>query len=381
MITLKVISDYSGFKTQKTAWPELLSRSRIDNIFLTYDWIDACIRHFYMDKKLVILNVFRGQELIGIAPLLIRDCVCLGFPARSVCFIGTGISDRMDFILEDEPLRKEEAMELILDYLMRIKKEWDFIDFQDMTEDAGTIKIIDAYLSRRKSMNIIGPSKRSFFIDLRDDRDSVFRKCSREFDRRIKKLNNQWIGSNFELERYINNHTDIEELFYKVSDVERRSWKGERGCGIFSKENIYNFHREIFDKFSKNRWLDVSILNLNKKPISYSYNYLYGERLYGYNMAYDRKYARLNPGMILMLWVFSGSISGDIMEIDYGRGDEEWKTRLSGTFRVHNRVRIFKGGFYSMCLYYLLSRIAPYMRKKRLFHATWIKIKDKLEWN
>ena len=116
------ISDYNKFSESKAEWEDLLSRSKVDNVFLTHDWIDGCVRHFYADERLLILNVFDGDNLVGIAPLIIKRDKYFGLPLKTVCFIGTSISDRMDFILDGN---KEEVISFIFDYLISMKKEWD----------------------------------------------------------------------------------------------------------------------------------------------------------------------------------------------------------------------------------------------------------------
>ena len=142
MLKIVRISDYSEFKDCKDRWEDLLSRSHADNIFLTYDWIDACIRHFFNKEKLLILNIYDDDKLAGIAPLMIRRHKYFGFPVKSVCFIGTGISDRMDFILYGD---KEEIVTVAMGYLMGIKSEWDFIDLEEIPGHRGTAEAIQRY--------------------------------------------------------------------------------------------------------------------------------------------------------------------------------------------------------------------------------------------
>ena len=99
MIKITEISEYKKFMDCKPEWENLLSRSRADNVFLTHDWIAGCIKYFYAGDRLLILNIFDGADLTGIAPLVIKKGGYFGLPIRTVSFIGTSISDRMDFIL------------------------------------------------------------------------------------------------------------------------------------------------------------------------------------------------------------------------------------------------------------------------------------------
>src|SRR3989338_1398324 len=100
MLKISRISNYNEFKIYSERWQDILSRSKISNVFLTYDWIGACIKHFHEHDRLLILNVFDNERLVGIAPLMIKKYKWFGLPVKTVFFIGTSISDRMDFILD-----------------------------------------------------------------------------------------------------------------------------------------------------------------------------------------------------------------------------------------------------------------------------------------
>lgn len=377
MLSIVRISDYHEFRNYKERWDDLLSRSDTDNIFLTYDWIDACIRHFFNKEVLLILNIFYEDRLIGIAPLMIKRGRYLGLPVRTLCFIGTGISDRMDFIVEGN---KGEAAVSIMDYLMSIKSEWDFINMEEMLDGTDTIRAIESYIAERSITNIFGPSKKAFFIAMDRAKGKISQRFSKKFHTKLKKINNKWQGLNLTFERYAGSGTSGEKLFSVFHDIENKSWKGDRQSGIFSKPVSSNFHREILSKFSKDGCLDLSVLNLNERPIAYIYNYLYGKRSYNYSIAYDKKHFNISPGTLLMLWALSDSSARDIVEFDFARGEGEWKARFARDFRLHNRVRIFKKAPYSRLLYYLQSRFMPYMRRKRYIYNLWMKLKGWLGW-
>ena len=378
MLKIACISDYSEFKDCKDRWEDLLSRSHADNIFLTYDWIDACIRHFFNKEKLLILNIYDDDKLAGIAPLMIRRHKYFGLPVKSICFIGTGISDRMDFILDGE---KEGMISLAMDYLMGIRQEWDFVDLEEMPEGSGTFQAIEEYLAKNRIVNTISPSKKSFYIGMDGAKESICQEFSKKFHRKLKQVNNKYHGLNFSFERYAGSRITKDRVFSELNFIEGKSWKGDEHSGIFSKPASIEFHKEIFSKFSKGGLIDLSILNLDSKPIAYMYNYLYGKRSYSYNLAYDKEYFNLSPGTLLMLWALADSLSRDIIEFDFARGEEDWKARFTGDFRLHNRARIFKNTVYSRALYYLQSGIMPYMKRRKYLYNLWMKLKGWFGWD
>ena len=368
MLRISKISNYNEFKELKGAWGDLLSRAKIDNIFLTHDWVDAYIKHFCENQKLLILNIFKDGELIGLAPMMIRRYKYFGFPVRSICFIGTAISDRMDFILNEN---KKEGINLILDYIMTIKDEWDSVDFQEIAKDTGTFEIVKEWLAKKSVINIQGPFERSFFIELNGNKDILSSKFSKKLYRKLKKIDDKWGSLNFDFKRYLGKDCKIRKVFSEINMLESRSWKSKKAA-IFSRQNTKSFHREIFDRFSKNKWLDLSILNLSDKPIAYIYNYYYKGRLYNYNTAFDRRYSRFSPGTVLLFWILSDSFKDNISEFDFGRGEDQWKTRITQKSITHTRVRLFKNTFYSRFIYYLQSKFVPYAKKiRKLARSLW----------
>nr|MBU1328631.1 GNAT family N-acetyltransferase [Candidatus Omnitrophota bacterium] len=373
MLTVSLVSNYNTFRNYKDEWDDLLSKSDADNIFLTYDWIDACLKHFHKTEEVLILNIFQDNKLVGIAPLVIMKKRCMGFAARMVCFIGTSISDRMDFIIDGNK-NKEEIITLILDYLMKIKGRWDIVDLQEIAENTGTMKIIERYIENNKIMNIIGPQAKSFFIELNKNKDFIFQKYSTRLRKRLRK--NKLHDMNFKAERHMNGDINAESLFSTISDIERYSWKGEGQCGIFSKRKGRCFHEQIFNKFSNNKWLDVAILSINSKPAAYIYNYLYKQKSYNYNIAFDKKYYNFSPGVILMMWMLKDSASKDISEFDFIRGEGSWKKRFTETFRIHDRVKIFNEIFFSKHLYCFQAKIKPWLKKIKIVHIMWKILKD-----
>ncbi|MDP2911545.1 MAG: GNAT family N-acetyltransferase [Candidatus Omnitrophota bacterium] len=380
MLTVHKISSFSEFKNCRHDWEDLLSRSYADNIFLTYEWIEACISYFCRGKKLLVLEIFEGEKLVGIAPMMVCVKKSFGLAARSVCFIGTDASDRMDFIA-DSGSNKEDIIRTALDYIIGIRDRWDVIDLQEIAEATQTIEIIKAYLKKMGFLNVLDPAKKSFFISMNGSKDVIFQEFSKKFYRKVKKINNKWPDVHFEFERHLGCSPEkMKSLFIDLKSIEGRSWQGEKNVGIFCRREGMSFHSMVFDTFSQNSLLDLSVLRLNKKPAAYIYNYFYNGRSYNYNIAFDKKYSNLSPGTVLMLWTIMDSAAKEVAEFDFARGEESWKNRLTQDFKIHNRIRIFNDSFYSKCLYYLHGKAVPAIKSRKILYRFYTRVKRGLRW-
>jgi len=374
---LKVISSYDEFEGYKDRWVSALSKAGIDNIFLTHEWISAYIKHFFKNKELLILIVFNGEDIGGIAPLMIRRHRCKGLPARTVCFIGVEASDRMDFILCGD---KESALRMMLGYLMEIKDKWDFIDLEELTVCSESVKVINDYLAKNRITHLAGPLRKAFFIEFNGKREFIFNRFSKRFDRRLRKLRNRLPDLKLEVKRYIGEKMESEKLFSEVSRIEGLSWKGRKGIGIFSDPESRNFHREVLHELTEKGRVDISILSANEIPIAYIYNYLSGNMVYSYNMAFDSRYSNISPGTVLILWSLKDSAAREISEFDFLRGDDLWKFAFTSDFRPHNRIRIFKNTVYSRFLYLRQFISLNYGHDKNKIYRAWLKLKGVLRW-
>ncbi len=369
MIRIRELSSYEEFRGIKEAWGDLVARSKADNVFLTYEWADSYIRNFCNGNELIILTVFDDDELVGIAPLMVRRHGLRWFSVKSICFIGTTVSDRMDFII-DGP--REKYVMPIMDYLINIDSDWDFLDFHEIAGSSGTAEAIEKWVKLRDLKSVSGPWDRSFFIKLNGNVDFVLKKVSKKFHRKTKKLN-KGVRANLEFRRYMHNEVK-ENLFYEIQFIASRSWKGIRYKSVFLKHGIRDFHKDIFLEFADSGCLDISILRMGDTPIAYIYNFLYNGRLYNYSIEFDSRYSHMSPGTMLMLWSIENAISKGIKEIDFGRGEEEWKTRLTQDFRMQEKIRVFNSSFYGKGLYLLYSAIKR-IKRHRIIYGILRKVK------
>lgn len=116
---IKEISTQQGFNNLRSVWNALLQQSGSNTIFATFEWLYTWWEHFGQDKKLFILLAQEGEDVIGIAPLMIEEKKILRYvPIKVISFIGTGISDYADFIIVKE---REKVITLFFEYLLKKK--------------------------------------------------------------------------------------------------------------------------------------------------------------------------------------------------------------------------------------------------------------------
>ena len=72
---IRVVTEAEEFASLKTVWNHLLQRCDTNNsIYLTHEWLSTWWRYFRQGKKLNILLIEQGNQVIGIVPLMKFEC-------------------------------------------------------------------------------------------------------------------------------------------------------------------------------------------------------------------------------------------------------------------------------------------------------------------
>src|SRR5206468_12614456 len=103
------------------AWNRLLAESSSDTIFLTYEWVLAYLRWIARGATPMVLVARDGDDLVGIAPLMVTERSEGGSPVRRVEFIGVPNSDYSDFIARgDDPV----VLQAFFRHILSRRRQW-----------------------------------------------------------------------------------------------------------------------------------------------------------------------------------------------------------------------------------------------------------------
>src|SRR5437879_10542391 len=86
---IEQIEDSGGFEKLREEWTDLLHGSASNCLFLTWEWLYTWWKHLSAGRRLFIITVRCGQELIAIAPLTLRPPRLTPlWPCRSFACVG-----------------------------------------------------------------------------------------------------------------------------------------------------------------------------------------------------------------------------------------------------------------------------------------------------
>ncbi len=356
-ITIKHIRDAKSFEELKSAWGRLICNSTIQSAFLTWEWLFAWWQVNGLNKTLWLITAWRGQELIGIAPLMLEKRNTF---IRALTNIGTPQSDISGFIYMPDDLEIPKA---ILQYLMHHKKKWDILELNEFPHT----QVEQLELSQTFTHNtfwMLENHNQHFYIEINNaDWEKYSERLARKFRynlRRALRLAEE-IGP-VELERYQGSRVSW-EIFKTIIEINRHAHYPRLSNSPSEQALI----KGLVEQMAANQnYYEIYILSVNNEPVAYEYGFVYQGRFEDWRSGFD---TRLPPnvsiGKVLAMKVVQACISHKYTEIDFLRGDESYKQEWAPASREFTRVRVFNRRKLTAILsYFWLEKIKPHLKKE-----------------
>src|ERR1051325_6631522 len=143
---------------------DLLAHSSADSLLLTCEWLYTWWKHFGRGRKLHVLAIRCGMDLIAIAPLASPSTKLSRLAhIRALEFLGTGSvgSDYLDIIARRG--KEGEAMDILVDYLLREKF---VLDLKQLAKNRSLVLQLAARLQQQLWKRSEVPTNICPFIDL-----------------------------------------------------------------------------------------------------------------------------------------------------------------------------------------------------------------------
>ena len=358
---VELIDKLDDFLKLKEFWNDLLRKSNSNFPFLTFEWLLSWWKSFGEDKQLFVLivNETIDESSRGIAPLMLVKSA--GF--RIIEFIGTGLSDYLDFIIEGLTV---ETINAFFEYLNKKKKSWDLIFLSDVLLEDGSVERLLKAGQSAGWKTCFRRYTASPYLSINGDwsqflssKSSNFRYTLKRKEKRLEKE-----GLNLKICRFNSNNFE-NQTFEDIVEIERNSWKFKAGTAKTEEESLKKFYIDFLSEFANNGWLNLWVGYLNDDRAAYLINFDYREKIWFYNAAYHYQSRRYAIGSILTHHAVRDAFSRGKTEYDFMRGEEEYKDRwASGKHELFQLV-FYKKSLRSILGCFLLFRLRWFLAKYR----------------
>lgn len=305
--SLADLNAYRADSKQKLNW---------SSVFVLPDWMEVWWQVFGAGHEMFIRTVKDGENIIGIAPLRIKD--------RTACFLGNiDVCDYNDFVIV--PGREKGFFSVLLDELK--SKEINSLDLKLVRPDSTVLK----YLTD-------AANDRGYSVVITREDVSVEMELVASFEEYLEKLDTK---QRHEVRRKMRRLTEEGKIEYRFIDkggalmpametffrmfVESRDDKA-----AFLTDQMKSYFNLLADKMAENGLLRLGVLELDGKPVAEIMCFDYNDCIYLYNSGYDSQYVSLSAGLLSKVFAIKDSIEKGKKRFDFLKGAEMYKYRLGG---------------------------------------------------
>lgn len=297
---LRLVSRPEDFAALHAAWNTLQRRLRRPSPFLTHEWFDAAWQWRKQDAQLHILCCMRGQDLVGVLPLLRPASSLRSAASRQLEFLAVPDTQVCDALAADAD--RVPVASALADELVRRQREWDAIALRYLPDGTIALTELRQALSDRRLRCDVKQATRNPWIAL----DSSWETYYSSRSRRLKKATN--LASNrlskagdIELRWLRPGEGDAAEVDHRVDQItaiSARSWKTRTGNSL-DNAGPQAFVRRLSQHAHRMNCLSVWILALNKVPIAMELQLIDDGCVFALRSDFDAAYESISPGSYL----------------------------------------------------------------------------------
>lgn len=363
---IKPITTIEGLKSIEAGWLKLLQHPCNSGIHQEYDWFWCAYQAFHSNDQLYVL-VFAddNKNLLGIAPLIVFSGTYRGIRVKKIGFAKNEQSPANDFIFT--PGLEERFLEMALDHLAEFR-QWDFVHLQLVNMEGPTGTHLQKLLAEKDYLFGMQSNRQSPYIlidgcweDYCKGRSKKFKKTMRNNLNRAKKQEDLVIEK-------IPVTARSEPALSDILRISKNSWKKDIGKDLVSRQNDWQFYKDICDRYGPSGCVFIWMLKVNQVGVAFEFHLEYKNVVYPIRADFDEHYKEISPGSILE-WEILKRLFCENSCVEYNSCGHtyDYLLKLTNNVRNHQNFEIFNRKLKMKLLYNFEYRFMVWLREKRIY--------------
>lgn len=317
-LRVDVLSASAELERLVPEWHELLDRCPWATPFQSPEWQLAWWREFGNDG-LRAVAVRRAGELVGLAPFFVYR---LPGEPRRLTLLADGVSDYQDALLD--PGHAQAAGRLILDRVAALRGEWDVCELDELRPGSPLLapELLAALPDGLEATT--APLGICMSLPTPTSAEALEARLSPRFRRRLRRAD-EALRAAGRADFVMAAADTLPERLDALIRLHTLRWTEQGEPGVLADARIQRFLRDAAADLLERGRLRLYALRLDGAPIAVLLAFSQADRMYAYITGLDPAAAPLHPGMLLLRHVLQDAIRAGFREVDFLRGDEEYK--------------------------------------------------------
>ena len=338
---VSIIDSFDKWKTMSKLWNDLLSQSRSNTIFLSWEWLNTWVEHFlYDNRQLFVLAIYDGDNLIGLAPWYLNHTTMCGLSVKRIEFLGTPEcgSDYLDVAARKR--REKDVAQAIYRFLFKdIPASWDTALLRDISSDSLFLLYFLERLERDGKHMELAPGSFCPFMALPRDTDSFLRELSQHRRQQYSRASRELEKEGEVVQRAISSGEGLAPLS-EFHTLYRQRWQ--------KSETEVRFMEAFVARYFDRGLCEINLLAINNKNYAATLQLRHDKTVSLYSVVADRSFTnKISIGNYLVGQCMENAIRGGYSIYDFLKGSEEYKFYWAN------------GGRRSLHLIFHRNRLAP----------------------
>lgn len=333
-----------------TDWDNLINNSTTATFFQSKEWLETWMKNF--GGKELIIGIFDGDGLIGIAPFIVKD--------KKIQFMGIApveegelVSDYGDVIAVKgrerdvwEAIINNPITQLTNNPINETMKQWspsshkattrqgnETMELNFIREDSESFRVLRE-MGKKENNPITQLSNKP--IEIKETDTAPFINLPKTWEEYLNSLPKH---KRHEIRRKINKALEVEVSTYNddkgvmVNELLRLMEISHQGKEKFLTEKMKVFFRDIISRFVPTGQAVLKFLQYEGRMISAVLFFDYNNEYLLYNSGFDPQYLYLSPGVVSKTLLIKEAIEKGKKKLDFLRGNEKYKYDLGGIKR------------------------------------------------
>ena len=283
-----------SFASLNSYWTDSRHNLNWGSIFVIPSWLQVWWQVFGSSAELYLRAVRQGKEIIGIAPLLVKD--------KTASIVGgVDVCDYLDFVVA--PGMGRDFFSVLVSDLLRVGINQ--LDLRPLRPDSTVLTDLIDVAKERKYEVLCHEEGVSVELDLPSTWEEYLavltKKQRHEVRRKLRRL---WEADNvnyhcIEVSQEVGDFVNTFLKLFSLSREEKAS---------FMTTQMESFFRSLAKVMANIGLLRFGILELDALPVAMIMGFDYNDAMYLYNSAYDPKYSYLSVGLLSKVLCIKESI-------------------------------------------------------------------------
>jgi len=319
---ITVVDTVAGLEELAKPWTDLLNESRSNTIFLTWEWLLSWTECFLKDdRRLFVLLVYRGNELIGLAPWYIRHLGHGACAIKQIGFLGgpeTG-SDHLDIIARRG--KEKEVARQIYQFLKRSPSYWDRVGLEGISSESLFLLYFSAEIEEEGRYAEFRHGAYCPSVALPRTVEAFKAQLSanrrQQFSRHLRLL-----GKEGEVRHHVYQFGDVAASLEDLRQLYEQRWG--------DSAELFHFLDRFVMRCEGRDWVQIDLVRVGGRNIAGLLHFNYSRVLSMYLMAVDHSFEKgISVGNIVIGLSIERAIGSGSTVYDFLKGTEDYKFHWS----------------------------------------------------